>query len=140
MAVLRRPVRSRPIRLFLISMFAIPLVSLVVLWAFAASITIRSAVNDHDYNVSVAALNKSAGGLSAALPTEREETYLWLISGRRSSEAPLLATRELVDKAIPADENALHSIEGMLSTGTRSELNAFSASLGRLASIRNVCN
>jgi signal transduction histidine kinase len=136
MAVLRRPVRSRPIRLFLISMFAIPLVSLAVLWAFAASITVRSAINDHEYNVSVATLDKSAGGLSAGLPAEREETYLWLISGRRSSEAPLLATRGLVDKAIPADENALRSFEGMLSAGTRSELNGFFASLGQLASIR----
>ena len=116
MAVLRRPVRSRPIRLFLISMFVIPLVSLAVLWAFAASITIRSAINDHDFNVSVAALDKSAGGLSTGLPTEREETYLWLISGRKSSEAALLATRALVDKAIPADESALVVL--MLITGT----------------------
>jgi signal transduction histidine kinase len=136
MAVLRRPVRSRPIRLFLISMFAIPLVSLVVLWAFATNITVRSAINDHEFNVSVAALDKSGGGLSAGLPTEREETYLWLMSGRKSSEAPLLATRALVDKAIPADESALRSFEGLLSASTRSELNAFIASLGQIAGIR----
>ena len=45
MAIIRRPVRSRPIRLFLISMFAVPLVSLIGLWAFAASVTVptRSA-------------------------------------------------------------------------------------------------
>ena len=136
MAVLRRPVRSRPIRLFLISMFAIPLVSLAVLWAFAASITIRTAINDHEFNVSVAALDKSAGGLSIELPTEREETYLWLISGRKSSNAALLATRALVDKAIPADESALRSFEGLLSASTRSELNAFIARLGQIGSIR----
>ena len=136
MAVLRRPVRSRPIRLFLISMFAIPLVSLAVLWAFAASITIRSAINDHDFNVSVTALDKSAGGLSTGLPTEREETYLWLTSGRKSSKADLLATRAVVDKAIPADESALRSFEGLLNAGTRSELNAFIADLGQIRSIR----
>jgi signal transduction histidine kinase len=120
----------------LITMFAIPLVSLVALWAFAATITIRSASNDHDYNVSVASLNKSAGGLSAGLPTEREETYLWLISGRKSDKAPLLATRALVDKAIPADENTLRSFEGMLSAGTTAELNTFFARLGQIESIR----
>jgi signal transduction histidine kinase len=136
MAVLRRPVRSRPIRLFLISMFAIPLVSLAGLWAFATSITVRSAISDHDYNVSVAALDSSARGLATGLPTEREETYLWLITGRKTSEAPLLSTRTLVDKAIPADENALRSFEGLLSAGTRSELNAFVASLGQIGSIR----
>jgi signal transduction histidine kinase len=117
-------------------MFAIPLVSLAVLWAFAASITIRSAINDHEFNVSVTALDKSAGGLSTGLPTEREETYLWLISGRKSSEASLLATRALVDKAIPADESALRSFEGLLSASTRSELNAFIASLGQIGRIR----
>ena len=136
MAVLRRPVRSRPIRLFLISMFVIPLVSLAVLWAFAANITIRSAINDHQFNVSVVALDKSAGGLSTGLPTEREETYLWLASGRKSSKAALLATRALVDKAIPADESALRSFEGLLNASTRSQLNAFIASLGQIGRIR----
>jgi signal transduction histidine kinase len=137
MAVLRRPVRSRPIRLFLISMFAIPLVSLAVLWAFAANITIRSAINDHDFNASVTALDKSAGGLSTGLPIEREETYLWLISDRKSSEASLLATRALVDKAIPADESALRSFEGLLSASARSQLNAFIATLGQIGRIRS---
>ena len=136
MAVLRRPVRSRPIRLFLISMFVIPLVSLAVLWAFAANITIRSAINDHQFNVSVVALDKSAGGLSTGLPTEREETYLWLISGRKSAKASLLATRALVDKAIPADESALRSFEGLLSASTMAQLNAFLASLGQIGRIR----
>jgi signal transduction histidine kinase len=136
MAVLRRPVRSRPIRLFLISMFAIPLVSLTVLWAFAATITVRSAITEHDYNVSLAALDKTGGGLAAGLPTEREVTYLWLTSGRKSPKAPVLAARTLVDKAILGEESALHSFEGLLSAGARSELNAYVASLGRIGSIR----
>ena len=71
------------------------------------------------------------GDSSTGLPVEREETYLWLTSGRKSSKAALLATRALVDKAIPADENALRSLEGLLSAGTRSELNAYFASLGQ---------
>src|ERR1700722_1789828 len=136
MAVLRRPVRSRPIRVFLISMFAIPLVSLTVLWAFAATITVRSATTEHDYNVSLAALDKTGGGLAAGLPAEREGTYLWLTSGRKSSKAPVLAARTLLDKAILGEENALRSFQGLLSTGARSELNAYVASLGRIGSIR----
>ena len=40
MAIIRRPVRSRPIRLFLISMFAVPFVSLIGLWVFAATVTV----------------------------------------------------------------------------------------------------
>ena len=44
MAAIRRPVRSRPIRLFLISMFVVPLISLVALWAFSASLTVPDAI------------------------------------------------------------------------------------------------
>ena len=76
MAFFRRPVRSRPIRLFLISMFAVPLVSLLALWGFAASITVRNAISDHEYNVSAAALasgvrgaaHRAAPGAGAVLP------------------------------------------------------------------------
>ena len=41
----KRPVRSRPIRVFLISMVAVPLVSLLALYGFAASITISNAIS-----------------------------------------------------------------------------------------------
>ena len=94
MAFFRRPVRSRPIRLFLISMFAVPLVSLLALWGFAASITVRSAINDHEYNVGGPQPSSSGvRGLIIGLPQERVQSYLWLISGRTASKASLLATR-----------------------------------------------
>src|SRR5580704_15019656 len=104
-----RPVRSRPIRLFLIIMLAVPLVSLVALWAFAASITVRSAINDHTYNASVTSLTTALEPLTIELPAERDASYVWLINGRKSSQAPLLATRKLVNEAIPAaiDSGAL---------------------------------
>ena len=102
-----RPGRSRPIRLFLIIMLAVPLVSLVALWAFAASITVRGAISDHTYNTSVTSLTTTIEPLTIELPAEREASYLWLISGRRSSEASLLATRRFVDEAIPAARSAL---------------------------------
>ena len=63
-----RPVRSRPIRLFLIIMLAVPLVSLVALWAFAASITVRGAISDHTYNTSVTALTTTIEPLTIELP------------------------------------------------------------------------
>jgi signal transduction histidine kinase len=136
MAVLRRPVRSRPIRLFLISMFAIPLVSLVGLWVFAVSVTVPEAVSDHNFNVSTAAVDTGGRALAVELPTERAETYLWLLSGRRSSEASLLATREVVTRAIPPAEAALRTEDGLLSAGPQADLNAFFSDLGQLGSIR----
>ena len=136
MAVLRRPVRSRPIRLFLISMFAIPLVCLVGLWVFAVSVTVPQADSDHNLNVSTAAVDTQGRELAVELPTERAETYLWLLSGRRSPKASLLATRELVTRAIPPAEAALHTEDGLLSAGPQAQLNAFFSDLGRIGSIR----
>ena len=48
MAFFRRPGRSRPIRVFLIGMVAVPLVSLLALYGFVASITVSSAISDHE--------------------------------------------------------------------------------------------
>ena len=64
----KRPVRSRPIRVFLISMFAVPLVSLLALYGFAASITVSNAISDHEYNVSAAAIASGVEGLTIGLP------------------------------------------------------------------------
>src|ERR1700731_5197428 len=108
MAAIRRPVRSRPIRLFLISMFAVPLISLIGLWAFAASITVPSAISDHNYNVSSVALTgPDIATLTNQLPTEQQETYIWLLSGGRAPQASLLATRQIISKALPGAEAAL---------------------------------
>jgi len=140
MAVLRRPVRSRPIRLFLISMFAIPLVSLVGLWVFAVSVTVPEAISDHNLNVSTAAVDTQGKALALELPTERAETYLWLLSGRKAPEASLLATRELVNKAIPPALAAMRTEDGLLSAGPQAELNAFYTDLGKIGAIRAAVN
>src|SRR5580693_456481 len=129
-----RPARSRPIRLFLIIMLAVPLVSLIALWAFAASITVRSAISDHTYNTSVTSLTTTIEPLTIELPAEREASYLWLISGRRSSDASLLVTRRLVDEAIPAARSALQG--GSLFADSRPAINALFAQLAQLGKIR----
>src|ERR1700761_4469074 len=95
MAAIRRPVRSRParkrpIRLFLIGMIVVPLISLVGLWAFAASTTVPTAVSDHRYNTLTATLTAGTAELDFALPAERTESYLWLLSGRKSAKTSLL--------------------------------------------------
>ena len=97
----KRPVRSRPIRVFLISMFAVPLVSLLALYGFAASITISNAISDHEYNVSASAIASGVRGLTIGLPQERVQSYLWLIGGGTAPKTSMLAARNLVDKGIP---------------------------------------
>src|SRR2546429_9931744 len=98
----KRPVRSRPIRVFLISMFAVPLVSLLALWGFAASITVSNAVSDHQYNVSAAAIASGVRGLTIGLPQERAQSYLWLISGGAGPDGSLFAAPAIAGRGRPA--------------------------------------
>jgi len=136
MAFFRRPGRSRPIRVFLISMFAVPLVSLLALWGYAASITVSNAISDHEYNVSAAAIASGVKGLTIGLPQERVQTYLWLISGRTMPKASMLAARHIVDQGIPAVRSALNAQQGQLSAQSKSELNTLFTDLGQLRTTR----
>jgi len=117
-------------------MFAVPLVSLVALWGFAATITVRSAISDHDYNVSAAAISSGVRGLIIALPQERADSYVWLISGRTAPKASLLAARQLVNQEIPPVRAALNAEQSALSAQSRSELNALFTALGQLGTTR----
>jgi hypothetical protein len=98
-------------------MVAIPLVSLVGLWVFAVSVTVPEAISDHNLNVSTTASDTQGRALAVDLPIERAQTYLWLLSGRRASEAALLATRADVHKAIPPAVAAMRTQDGLLSAG-----------------------
>ena len=132
----KRPVRSRPIRVFLISMFAVPLVSLLALWGFVASITVSNAISDHEYNVSAAALTSGVRGLIIALPQERVQSYFWLNSGRTTPKTSMLAARHILDQEIPAVRTALNAQLGRLSAPTRSALKTVLTELGQLGTIR----
>jgi len=136
MAPFRRPVRSRPIRVFLIGMLAVPLVSLLALWGFAASITVSNAISDHEYNVSAAAIASGVRGLIIGLPQERVQSYLWLTSGRTTPKTSVTAARQLVDQQIPAVRAALNAQQSRLSAQSRSELNALFTELGQLGTTR----
>ena len=48
MADRQRPMRTRPMRLTLIGLLVVPLVSLLALWAFAASVTLGNALHERD--------------------------------------------------------------------------------------------
>src|SRR5256886_213965 len=133
----KRPVRSRPIRVFLISMFAVPLVSLLALWAFAASITVSNAISDHQYNASAVAIASGVRSLTVELPQERAQSYLWLISNRTTSNSSLLATRKAVDKGIPLVRAALHTEQGQLSATSRSAQASLFDQIGQLGKIRS---
>ena len=132
----KRPVRSRPIRVFLISMVAVPLVSLLALYGFAASITVSNAISDHEYNVSATALtsgvrvadHRAAPGAGAVLPLADRR--------RDGSKTSMLARQEAVDQGIPGVRAALNAQQGRLSAQARSALNTVITELGRLGTTR----
>ena len=132
----KRPVRSRPIRVFLISMFAVPLVSLLALWGFAASITVSNAISDHKYNASATAIASGVRSLTVELPQERVQSYLWLLSGGTSSNASMLATRKAVDQGIPVARAALSAEQSQLSAASRSAQSTLFNQIAQLGKIR----
>ena len=107
-----RPARSRPartpsgrtrsMRLTLAGLLAIPLVSLMALWGFAASITLSNAFYEHRYSVQTTAVTQKVADLSIAVTQERLETYIWLSTGRHSPVAPVDKARHVTDAAVIA--------------------------------------
>jgi signal transduction histidine kinase len=136
MAVIRRRVRSRPIRLFLIGMFAVPLVSVIGLWAFTTSITAASAISNHNFNSASRAIGSKGALLSLGLSDERAQTYLWLVAGRRTAKTSLTAARNLVNEALPGGRTSVGAGDIPLSPAAASALQAWFSDLGRLAAIR----
>jgi signal transduction histidine kinase len=137
MATIERPVRSRPIRLFLLSMFAVPLVSLVALWAFAASITVRSAISNQNYNTTTRTIDASIQPLSIGLPAERAEAYIWLLTGRTITNTSVLSSRATVNDGLPAARAALEAQLSQLSGVPKAALATLLSDLGQLPRIRS---
>jgi signal transduction histidine kinase len=132
MAIFRRRVPSRPIRLFLMAMIAVPLASLLALWGFAASITVSAALTDADYSSNTQSTNAGVYALIAELPQERQYTYLWQLTGQPSDRAALLGVRALVDKAVPPARAALLAGRG----SNTSVFDALITDLGQISAIR----
>jgi signal transduction histidine kinase len=125
--------RSFPIRPTLVGIFAVPLISLALLWAFAAYTSIANATHAHSYQ-SIAPQVQPA---LTALAREREESYIWLATGRRSAEAPLTAARAQTDSAATAARNALNTALAQFTPLAAAQLDAFYRQLGQLTTVRN---
>jgi signal transduction histidine kinase len=102
--------RQRSIRVLLTLIFIVPLVSLLGLWGFAASVTVSNAVQEHNFNSE----NRMYGGWAQALFTqlaqERLMAYEWLSSGGRTpGEAQLLAQQRATDAAAKAFTKGLYA-------------------------------
>lgn len=131
-----RRTRPRSIRSTLTSLMVIPLVSLIALWAYAATSTVGGAVAQRAYDTE----NRDTGGpgqaLLVQLVQERTQTFVWLSTGRRTSPAALDAQRARTGAAITAFRAGVAAAGGALSSLTRQNLAVLFGKLNQLDGIR----
>jgi hypothetical protein len=134
MAARLRRKRQRSIRVLLTLIFIVPLVSLLGLWAFAASVTVSNAIQEHNFNSE----NRMYGGWAQALFTqlaqERLLAYQWLSSGGRApGEAQLLAQQRATDVAANAFTRGLLANSAHIIPSAWPAIRSFNGQLARLA-------
>ncbi len=119
----------------------IPLISLMALWAYAATSTIGGAFAQRAYDTENSATGGPDSALLDQLIQERTLTYIWMSSGRRASPAAMDKQRPLTDAAIAGFRGqAVAAAGSALSASTRQDLTPLSARLDSLAGIRTAAD
>jgi signal transduction histidine kinase len=123
-------------RLTLAGLLVVPLVSLVALWAFAASITLGNALHEHNYNRLIALSTAPTDSLANQVSQERQQTFTWLNTDPRPAEAQLAASRDRTDAAVAAYRRMLQQTEGLRPAAARAAQDTLMRLLGKLPTIR----
>ncbi|MGN6796013.1 MAG: sensor histidine kinase [Streptosporangiaceae bacterium] len=136
MATPERPVRRRSIRAMLTPLFVVPLVSLIALWGFAASVTLLNALREHDFTTENQRYGGSAQKLGLQLALERSSVFVWLSSKHPEPASALTMQQKATDAAIAEFQHGLHTGSNMSLRLAGSALADFDKALGRLDTIR----
>ena len=128
--------RTRSIRVTLVGLLLVPLVALVGLWAFVASITLGNVIRFQHYTTLAHATSTSIGALTNDLAAERSVTLAWVGSDGRAPRTLLLAARHATDTAAAASRTALALTRGLYDPVALSGLKTFLADLASLPRIR----
>jgi signal transduction histidine kinase len=128
--------RQRSIRAMLAPLFVVPLVSLLALWGFAASVTLLNALREHDYTTENRLYGKQAQVLGLQLATERSQAFVWLSSKHAAPFESLTPLRKATDAAVAAFRRGASARPGTLPTAAQRALTSFNSMLGQLNSIR----
>ena len=123
-------------RLTLAGLLVVPLVSLVALWAFAASITLGNALHEHNYNRLIALSSAPTDELVNQLSQERQQTLTWLSTDPRPSEAQLSASRNRTSAALSAYRRMLRQTGGLRPASAQTAQATLTRLLSRLPEIR----
>jgi signal transduction histidine kinase len=123
-------------RITLAGLLVVPLVSLVALWAFAASITLGNAVREHNYNRLVALSAAPTDELANQVSQERQQTFTWLSTDPRPPEAQLAATRDRTIAAVTAYRRLVQQTQGLRPASAEAAQATLMTLLSRLPTIR----
>ena len=96
-----RPARTRSISVTLLVLLLVPLLALVALWAFVASLTLGNRIRFQHYETVTNTTGPGFGVLDTNLYAERALTVAWLGSARRTPETALLAVRQRPTRGWP---------------------------------------
>ena len=123
-------------RFTLAGLLVVPLVSLVALWGFAASITLSNALHEHNYNRLIALSSAPTDNLVNQVAQERLQTFTWLSTDPRPAEVPLAASRTRTDAAVSAYRRMLRQTGGLRPSSERPAQDTLVRLLAALPTIR----
>ena len=123
-------------RITLAGLLVVPLVSLVALWAFAASITLGNALHEHNYNRLVALSAAPTDELANQVSQERQQTFTWLSTNPRPPAARLAATRDRTNAAVAAYRRLVQQTRGLRPASAEGAQATLMTLLSRLPEIR----
>ena len=128
--------RQRPIRSTLTVLLVIPLVSLVALWAYAASSTVGGVIAKRHSDTANRIIGAPTQALFQQLVLERTDTFIWQSAHGLEPRTGLDAQRKQTDAAVAAFRAAVAAAAGVQVPLARSALATVAAKFGQLSQIR----
>src|SRR5215471_18858264 len=98
--------RQRPIRSTLTILLVIPLVSLIALWAYAASSTVGGAIGKRNSDTANKVIGAPTQALLQELVLERSDTFIWQSAHGLQPRTGLDAQRKQTDAAVAGFRHA----------------------------------
>src|SRR5580704_13079488 len=123
-------------RVTLAGLLVVPLVSLVALWTFAASVTLGNALHEHNYNRLVALSAAPTDDLANQVSQERQQTFTWLSTDPRPPAAQLAATRDRTSAAVADYRRLVQQTRGLRPASGEAAQATLMTLLSRLPTIR----
>jgi hypothetical protein len=131
-----RKARQRPIRSTLTVLLVIPLVSLIALWAYAASSTVGGALGKRNSDSANKIIGAPTQGMFQQLIQERQDTFVWQSARGLMPRTAMDAQRRQTDAAVTAFRAAVRQATGVQTRVAQSGEAVVLTSLGQLSRIR----